>query len=174
MHSSVALLIIDMQVGMFQEAEPVYQGDALLQRIDSLITKARSGNAPIIYLQHNEEPGAPLEPNTPGWQIHPAIAPLDGDIIIQKWTPDSFHETNLHHELQKASVRKLVLTGMQTELCFDTTCRRAFTMGYDVVLAKDAHSTFNKAGLTAEKIIDHHNDLLRWFAETETSENITF
>ncbi|OPG15479.1 cysteine hydrolase family protein [Ferroacidibacillus organovorans] len=169
-----ALIIIDMQVGMFEEAEAVYQGDMLLRRIAALITKARSSMVPVIYVQHNEDPGGALEPNTRGWEIHPAVAPMAGDIRIQKNTPDSFYNTSLHEELEKGGIRKLVLTGMQTELCVDTTCRRAFTMGYDVVLAKDSHSTFNKKNLSAQQIIEHHNDLLRWFAETKESERITF
>ncbi|KUO96361.1 isochorismatase family protein [Ferroacidibacillus organovorans] len=70
--SGSALIIIDVQVGMFEEAEAVYQGDMLLRRIAALITKARSSMVPVIYVQHNEDPGGALEPNTRGWEIHGA------------------------------------------------------------------------------------------------------
>lgn len=174
MNKVSALLVIDVQMGMFDDAYPVYEGDALLERIGILIAQARSSGAHVIYVQHNEGPGEPLETNTLAWNIHSAIAAIDGDVIIQKRTPDSFHNTNLQDELKKLGVQRLVLTGIQTEMCIDTTCRRAFSMGYDVVLAKDAHSTFNTENLTASQIIDHHNNLLRWFADVEESSNIRF
>lgn len=174
MSKDSALLVIDVQVGMFEEPEPMHAGDLLLERIGHLITKARSSGVPVIYVQHNEGPGAPLETNAPGWHIHPDIAPVEGDVVIQKRTPDAFHHTNLHDELQKTGVRNLVLAGLQTEICIDTTCRRASSLGYDVVLAKDAHSTWNRGNLKAADIIDHHNDLLQWFARVEDTANIVF
>lgn len=169
-----ALLVIDVQVGMFLESDPVYSGDLLLERIGGLITKARASGNHVFYVQHNAGAGKPLEPNTSGWNIHPEIAPSDGDIIIQKNTPDAFHETNLQYELDAKHVRRLILTGIQTELCVDTTCRRAFSLGYDVVVVSDAHSTWDRGNLKAMEIIAHHNDLLRWFAETEEAATITF
>jgi nicotinamidase-related amidase len=169
-----ALLVIDVQVGMFEEAYPVYAGDNLLERIGSLIAKARSCSTPVVYIQHNEGPGEPLETNTPAWNIHPAIVPIDGDVIIQKRTPDSFHNTNLQDELNKLGVHRLILTGMQTEMCVDTTCRRAFSLGYNVVIAKDAHSTWDSGHLKANEIIEHHNNVLKWFADTTESADIVF
>lgn len=59
-------------------------------------------------------------------------------------------------------------------MCVDTTCRRAFSLGYDVVLAKDAHSTMNSERLTASQIIEHHNDVLKRFADTAESADIVF
>ncbi len=174
MNNDFALLIIDMQVGMFAETDPIYEENVLLERIQGLIAKARTCGVPVVYVQHNAGVGNPLEPNTTGWNIHPAIAPVQEDVIIQKTTPDAFYETKLQLELETKGIRKLVLTGIQTELCVDTTCRRAFSLGYDVIVAKDAHSTSNRGKLTATQIIDHHNDLLRWFADTEESINIVF
>lgn len=174
MSNDTALLVIDVQVGMFSENDSVYAGSLLLERIQRLISKARESGNPVFYVQHNAGIGKPLEPNTPGWNIHPEIAPVEGDTIIQKSTPDAFHETNLQYELDAKHVRRLVLAGIQTELCVDTTCRRAFSLGYDVVVAKDAHSTWDRGNLQAKEIMAHHNDLLRWFAETEESANITF
>lgn len=103
-----------------------------------------------------------------------AVAPMDGDAVIQTRTPDSFLNTNLQDELQRRGVHRLVLTGMQTEMCVDTTCRRAFSLGYDVVLVKDAHSTWGNGRISADDIIDHHNKALRWFAEVESADDVSF
>jgi len=173
-NSDSALMVIDVQQAMFDEQDPVYAGDVLLERIGNLIARARSCGVPIIYVQHNEGPGEPLETNTPGWNIHSAIAPMEGDVIIQKRTPDSFHNTNLQDELKKLGVKRLVVAGLQTEMCVDTTCRRAFTLGYQVILVKDAHSTWDSGQLTAGQIIEHHNNVLRWFADTAESADVVF
>ena len=68
--------------------------------------------------------------------------------MIQKWTPDSFHETSLHDELKNKGIQNLILTGNQTEMCVDTTCRRAFSLGYDVTVVKDAHGTWDSDSFT--------------------------
>jgi nicotinamidase-related amidase len=174
MKHDTALLIIDVQAGMYPETNPVHNGDALLERIQSLIAKARSSEAPIFYVQHNTGPGKPLEQGTPGWEIHPSITPIEEDIIIQKYTPDSFHETNLQQELDAKGIKHLILTGIQSEVCVDTTCRRAYSLGYKVTLVQDAHSTWDTQYLTAPQIIEHHNSVLRWFANITDSSHISF
>jgi nicotinamidase-related amidase len=172
MKYDTALLIIDVQAGMFSENDPVYKGNSLLERIQLLIAKARSSNIPIFYVQHNEGPGTPLEHGTPGWEIHSSNYPMEEDIIIQKYTPDSFHETNLQQELDSKGIRHLIMSGIQSEVCVNTTCRRAFSLGYKVTLAQDTHSTWNTDHLTASQIIEHHNGVLRWFANVKESSQI--
>lgn len=85
-----ALVVIDVQNGMFMEGEAVFNGDELLKGIKALITQARSAKISVVYIQHNETAGYPLENGTYGWEIHSEIFPEEGDIIIQKDTPDSF------------------------------------------------------------------------------------
>ena len=97
---STALIIIDMQLGNFQGSHPVHEGDRLLERVRRLIDKARSARTPIIYVQNNGGDGDPDEYGTPGWEIHPSIKPQLGDPVVQKGSPDAFHETGLHRELR--------------------------------------------------------------------------
>ena len=172
--SNTALLVIDVQNGMFLEEYPVYNSEKLVQTIKSLIEKARLSLTPVIYVQHNEGEGAPLATGTTGWEIIPEIAPEEHDLIIQKKTPDSFYQTPLDQELKKRSITHLVIVGIQTEICVDTTTRSAFGHNYKVTLVTDAHGTFNSEHLTAEQIIHHHNDVLQWFSDTRTSDEIEF
>src|SRR6476659_2662570 len=104
MSNDTALLVIDVQNGMFAQDDPVYQGAELLATIGELLAKARAAEVPVIYIQHN------------GWPIHPAIAPSEGDPVVRKATPDSFHETMLQAELEARGIVKLIVTGIQTEL----------------------------------------------------------
>ena len=172
---NIALLVIDMQLGNFSEPDPICKGNDLLAKVKSLIAKARSVQIPIIYVQNNGGSGDPDEYGTSGWEIHPTIQPSEGDVMIQKQTPDAFHETKLHHELSSRQIKRLVIVGLQTEYCIDTTCRRAFTLGYEVTLVKDAHSTWNSPLLKAQQIIEHHNHVLGgWFATIKSEEEIEF
>lgn len=167
----VALLVIDMQIGNFLEPHPIYNGNELLSKVKDLINKARSAGIPIVYVQNNGGSGDPDEYNTPGWEIHPSIAPTEGDVVVEKQTPDAFHKTNLHDELESKEIKKLIIVGLQTEYCVDTTCRRAFSLGYEIVLVKDAHSTWDSSQLTAKQIIEHHNKVLGGYFATLKNKN---
>jgi len=173
--SDTSLIIIDMQLGNFLEPNPVYEGSKLLLKVESLIIKARSAQIPIMHIQHKGGSGDPDEYGTQGYEIHPSIKPVKGDVLVQKQTPDAFHGTNLKHELDIRGIKKLVITGLQTEYCVDTTCRRSYSLGYDVVLVKDAHSTWDSGDLSAQQIIDHHNNVLGgWFVTLKNEADIYF
>ncbi|MEW8986291.1 MAG: cysteine hydrolase family protein [Bacillus sp. (in: firmicutes)] len=171
---NAALVIIDVQNAMFQEGEAVFNGDELLKGIKDLIARARSAKIPVVYIQHNETSGYPLESGTYGWQIHSKIYPEKGDMIIQKTTPDSFLKTSLDHELKEKGIDHLYLVGIQTEICVDTTCRSAFSKGFKLTLVSDLHSTWPNEELTAQQIINHHNGTMRWFADVHSSHEIHF
>lgn len=151
--ADTALLVIDMQLGNFIEPDPVYNGDLLLTRVENLIKKARSARTTIIYIQQKGVSGGRVEYGTEKWQIHPSLKPVEGEIIVQKEDPDSFHGTMLRHELDSKGIKTLVVAGLQTEYCVDTTCRHAYALGYNVILVSDAHSTWDSKSLTAEQII---------------------
>jgi nicotinamidase-related amidase len=154
MNEKTALLIIDVQVGIVEaESGHVFNSEALLTNINQIISDARLREIPILYVQDLDV--APQESKE--FQIHPAIAPLESDRIIHKVATDAFHGTNLHEELQAIGANHLVIVGCKTEYCVDTTCRRATTLGYDVTLVADAHSTTDNKVLKAEQIINHHN-----------------
>jgi nicotinamidase-related amidase len=166
MSDETALLVIDVQLCNFEESSPVFRGGDLLSKIGALISKARAVGMPVVYVQHCGPEGAIDQPGTPGWEIYPAIAPVEGDAVIQKRHPDAFQDTSLQRELESRGVERLIITGIQTEYCIDTTCRRGYSLNYDVVLVKDAHSTWHTDLLTAPQIISHHNAVLGgWFAK---------
>ncbi|HLZ62853.1 MAG TPA: cysteine hydrolase family protein [Ktedonosporobacter sp.] len=174
--ADTALLVIDVQVGMFAEDDPVYQGNQLLATISNLIEKARQAEIPVIYIQHgSKRKGHPVEEGTAGWQLHPAIAPQEGDAVVRKRMPDSFYETSLQEELVARGIKKLVITGIQTDLCVDTTSRRACSLDYDVTLVADGHSTWDREQLSAPQIIAHHNSVLDgWFVTLKKADEISF
>jgi nicotinamidase-related amidase len=158
---NTALLVIDVQVGIIDY--PAYNTDQVLANINELITRARAAKIPVIYVRHDGGKGDPLELNTPGWQIHQHISPIDGDAIVDKKSCSSFYETPLQTRLHEAGISQLIVTGCQTEFCIDTACRHATTLGFDVILAGDAHTTIDNDLLKAAQIIAHHNYALNGF-----------
>jgi len=175
MSGDTALLIIDIQTGMFDEKDPVNEGDKLLQILAGLTAKAHQSGMPVIYVQHSGGDNHILHSSKPGWPIHPAIAPQPHDLIVHKHHPDSFQETNLQVELHRLGIKNLVVAGIQTEYCVDTTCRRTYSLGYDVTLVEDGHSTWDNTHLNASQIIAHHNETLGgWFVNLKPADSIKF
>ncbi|HFK1546559.1 cysteine hydrolase family protein [Bacillus albus] len=167
-----ALIVIDVQAGMYTAGMPVHNGEKFLEILQELIGECRSNDIPVIYVQHNGPKDHPLEKGTEGWKVHEAIAPQEGDRIVEKTTPDSFHKTNLNEVLQEKEIEHVIISGMQTEYCVDTTTRRAFSEGYKVTLVSDAHSTFHTDVLRAEDIIKHHNVVFGAFADVVTLKDL--
>lgn len=169
-----ALLVIDVQNCMF-DPEPVCKSEELLANLQALLHRARAAKTPIIFVQHNGPEGAPHAPGEPGWELHSALDRQPNELVIQKTMPDSFYETDLQEKLTELGIQKLVLAGIQTEYCVDTTCRRASSEGYEVTLVQDAHGTWNNEHITAEQIIAHHNHVLGdWFATLKATAKVEF
>ncbi|GER88599.1 isochorismatase [Dictyobacter vulcani] len=165
MQKDTALVIIDIQVGMIDPDMAHHQ--PALKNMQTLLERARSAGVPVIYVQHDGPKGHGLELGSPKWQIHPAIAPRDGEAIVNKRASDAFYDTRLQETLQQYGTRQLIVVGGQTQYCVDTTVRRATTFGYNVILVSDAHLTFDTDLLSAEQIIAFYNYTLNDFGSDE-------
>jgi nicotinamidase-related amidase len=95
-----------------------------------------------------------------GWKLDPELQVEPDDVHIRKTTPDSFHNTDLLAELQARGIKQLVVCGLQSEFCVDSTMRRALALGFPVTLVADGHSTMDNSVLTAAQIVAHQNDTL--------------
>lgn len=171
---STALLVIDVQQGMFRDPLKPHRGDELIARIRDLQDRARADGIPVITIQHDGGPGDLLARDGSGFAVHPGVAPKPGEEIVVKTQCDAFLGTGLDARLRALGVGRLVVAGMQTEFCVDTTTRAAFAHGYKVVVAADAHSTFDSATLKAADIVEHHNTVLRSFATVAPAAEIRF
>jgi nicotinamidase-related amidase len=173
--SNTALIIIDVQNGLLAEPDRVHDPEGVLNRINKLVSRARDESTPVIFVQHDGGSGHPLEKPLEGWRIHPSTGYQNGDEVVEKRECDAFQNTDLQSRLDKLGIQKLVLAGMCSDYCVDTTCRRAYSLGYDVVLANDAHTTLSKDHMPAEMIVQHHNAILgSGFAKAQQSETVDF
>lgn len=171
-----ALIVIDMQVMPFiwknYGGKRLFDEDGLIARTQQLLGKARQAGAPILYGMYTESGESPRVEGQPLWQVHPEIAPQENDPLVVKYYADSFLKTGLEALLEQQGIKQIVLCGVQTEFCVDTTCRSAFSHGFEVELAADCHSTFDSDLLPAEKIIAHHNAILFQFARVKPAAEI--
>ncbi len=159
-----ALLIVDIQNDYFPggRMELVGSEEAAAQA-SGLLAKFRAKGAPVIHVRHvSLRPGATFFlPDTEGVKIHPSVAPLDGETVIEKHFPNGFRETPLLDHLKKHGIDRLAIAGMMTHMCIDTTTRAAADLGFACVLAHDACATRDLA-FGASKVAAHdvHNAFL--------------
>lgn len=74
------------------------------------------------------------------------LRPAPADLVVDKHTFSGFHGTDLHAQLQSRGVRTLVIAGVATNVCVDSTLREGFFLGYHIVLAEDCVASSNQAG----------------------------
>jgi nicotinamidase-related amidase len=154
-----ALLVIDVQQAFCEGEHEAFQIAQVIQRINAVAEKARRANAPVVFIQHESKEG-PLRQGSRGWQLAAGLAIESHDVVLAKSTPDAFLRTELTRFLEDHGVGSLVICGVQSEYCVDTTTRRALALGYPVVLVADGHSTVEGEHLSAAQIIRHHNTTL--------------
>jgi nicotinamidase-related amidase len=141
---ATALVLIDIQNDYFPGgAMELVGSEAAAQNAALLLASARAHGTPVVHIQHiSARPGATFFlPGTPGAEINPAVAPLPGEQVIVKHYPNAFRETELLDYLHGLDVDTLVIAGMMTHMCVDTTVRAAADLGFSCNLASDACAT---------------------------------
>ena len=156
---NTALLVIDVQQGLCEGEGKAFDCEGVISRINRVARKARDAGAPVIFIQHESKSGY-LEYGTSAWQLATGLDVVPSDIRIRKTTPDSFLRSDLEAVLKDRGITNVVVCGMHTEFCVDTTTRRALALGYAVTLVEDAHTAAGNAALAPQQIIQHHNATL--------------
>jgi nicotinamidase-related amidase len=156
---SRAVLVIDVQRSLCEGEYETFESVRVIDRINQVTSRARTAGALVVIIQHESQSG-PLAYGSPGWQLAPALRTTPTDTFLRKTAADSFHLTELDALLKRKAVTEVVICGMQTDFCVDTTTRRALGLGYPVVLVSDGHTTLDNKHLSAAQIIDHHNETL--------------
>jgi nicotinamidase-related amidase len=153
-----ALLVVDIQEVLFKDPQrQPYNAQKMIESVKQLIAAARAAGTEVIYVRHDGGKGSIAEAGTDGWQIYHEIPPADGERIFDKKYCSSFLKTGLKEYLDGKKIDTLILTGMQTEYCIDTTCRCAFEYGYKVIIPEGTNTTYDNDYLSGEKLYRFFN-----------------
>jgi nicotinamidase-related amidase len=133
---NTVLLVVDMQEVLIAE-KPIFQ-QQLIENVKDIINFCRSNQVEVIYVRHQDnEEGSPLVVDSPGWQIYHEIKPKDYEKIIDKKFNSAFYQTDLDVYLKSKSIENIIIVGMQTEYCIDSTIKSAFDLNYHVYNIRD-------------------------------------
>ena len=152
--SHTAVLVIDVQQGLCSGTYACLDPAGLIDRINAVTARARAAGVPVVLIQHEDD--GLLAHGSAAWQLAEGLVAEPADIRLRKTVTDSFHRTDLHERLQRLGVQQLVICGLQSEFCVDTTTRSAMRLGYPVTLVADGHATMDNGLLSAEQISRHH------------------
>ena len=148
---NTALLIIDMQNGLFEKQRKIFNESKLLNNINALIKYQKDKKMPVAFIQHNNKQ---LQKGTKNWEIHDALIKSKDDIVIQKTKGDAFSNTELNDILKANKIKNIIITGLVSHGCIKATCLGGLKYNYKVVLIKEGHSNWSK---DAESIIEEVN-----------------
>jgi nicotinamidase-related amidase len=138
-----ALLVIDIQdsfkVGERWERRnnPKFE-----ENVAALIAAYRRAGLPVFYVLHSDADGDEWRTTSPHYKLMDFLKPLENEPLLHKTSRNAFTSTNLQRRLTQLGVRRLIVTGIQTEQCCETTARVGADLGYDVDFVTEATLTF--------------------------------
>lgn len=139
-----ALVVIDMQQG-FDDLD--FWGPTANLDCEANVARliAAFAGEPVVVVRHDSRhPDSPLHPSHPGNALVGAVAKTDAAVLVTKNVNSAFYgEPDLHAWLQERGIDELVVCGIQTNMCVETTARMAGNLGYDVTVVLDATRTFD-------------------------------
>ena len=139
------LLIIDIQNIYFEEGNyKLYHAEEASLKAAEIMEYFRNNEMPVIHIKHLFKDEKSVETELiRKREIHKNVKPAEGEIIIEKKYPSSFLNTGLQDYLEEMKIKKLVVVGMMSHMCIDTTVRASQNYGYDVIVIEDACTTKN-------------------------------
>jgi len=149
--SNTALLIVDVQNELV-EGSP-YNIDTVLKNISILIDACHKAKIEVIYIQHTEIADDGFKADTHGWQIHESITPIEGEMTFMKSYNSAFKDTELRRYLDSKGIVNLIVVGMQTDYCIDSTVKVGFEYGYKLIIPEGTNTTFDNGYASAEQVV---------------------
>jgi nicotinamidase-related amidase len=140
---SRALIVIDVQESFRQQ--PLWaaiSNPGIAEQVRRLAGQARSGGDLVIWVLHTEPgTGTVFDPASGHVRLMAGLTPAAGEPLITKTSHNAFTTTNLQQLLTARGIRDLVICGIRTEQCCETTARVASDLGYEVTFVIDATAT---------------------------------
>lgn len=176
-----ALLVVDMQRFFLDPESPTYTcgGPVILPNVKRLLTAFREVGRPVIFTQHAHNPDL-SDAGIMGWwwegmclegslesEIHPEIAPLETEKVVLKHRYSAFYNTDLETVLRCLRIADVVVCGIMTNMCCESTARDAYYRDYRVFFPADATGSISEEMHTATLL-----NLAFGFASITTTERL--
>ena len=167
--SRMALINVDMQ-NCFVENSPIAApgGPEVLARINRLAQACRDAGIAIVHTAHVVRPDGSnvgvmgeiippvndgiIDKGAPTAELHAGLEVADGDIVLDKPRFGAFHGTDLEMILRGRGIDSIIVSGIATNVCCETTAREANVRDFRVFFLSDGTATFGVGDLTAEEI----------------------
>lgn len=151
-----ALILIDMQLEYFDESRPlqVPDGQDVLVNAVRLLGEARGYRIPVVHIKHvtHDPQKAAFRAGSLYTNIMSEVMPVEGEKVIEKSVPGAFYGTDLDEYLGGLQVDTVILAGLMSFMCCDTTAREAHARGYRVIFVKDATAAIDLGYVPAEVV----------------------
>ncbi len=148
------LIVMDMQKALMDDE--LYNLNGLLENIPKLIETARKNRVEVIYVQHDAGPGTGFSVGDEAFEITDEVAPAAGEKVFVKTSSSCFTNKDFTAYLESAKDNTLMIVGLQTNFCLDSTVKSAFERGYDVILPEGTNSTFDNPYMTGETTYNYY------------------
>ena len=140
--------LVDCTVLLIDWQEEYRSGDLILQdaeaaigRAAEVLTRARAAGARIVHVAHAGAPGEMFDRTAPRGAFVAELAPLPGEVVVEKTAPSAFTHTTLAEVLDAGGRRPLVVMGAMTHMCVSSTLRVAAELGHTSCVVADACAT---------------------------------
>jgi nicotinamidase-related amidase len=139
-----ALVVVDVQQGFDDPVWGPRNNPACEENVAALIDAWRAEGQPIVFVRHDSiEPGSPFTPGTPGNELRDILSG-EPDLLVAKSVNSAFHgEPDLAEWLRGEEIERVVVCGVQTNMCCETTARIAANLDFDMTFVLDATHTFD-------------------------------
>ncbi|KAM3324152.1 nicotinamidase 2 isoform X2 [Capsicum chacoense] len=144
---SAVLIVVDMQNYFSSMSNPI------VPAINITIDLCRRNSMPIIFTRHRHKSpddygmiyewwnGDIIRDGTVEAELIPELLRRESDSVVEKYTYSAFKDTNLEEKLLEMGIKEVIVTGVMTNLCCETTAREAFVRGFRVFFSTDATAT---------------------------------
>lgn len=144
--SRYVLVVVDVQQGFDDPWWGTRNNAACDRNLEALVDHWAADQRSLVYVQHDSaNPDSPLHPSAPGHTFKPYLQEVTPDLVVTKQVNSSFHGTpDLDDWLRHRAAAGIVVCGITTNHCCETTARVGGNLGHDVLFAIDATYTFDR------------------------------
>jgi nicotinamidase-related amidase len=145
--STATLIMIDFQNTYRTGVMALPGADRALEAASRLLDRARAAGTPVVHVVNDGGEGSPYDIRAEIGRIADPVAPRDGETVVVKQFPNSFHDTDLLDVLRRLDAGPdLILAGFMTHMCVQFTAQGAFNLGYRPTVVAEACATRPLAG----------------------------